>query len=126
MEWGNLLFWIIPFWVASALVVGVVAKRRGRDGINWFMFALVVSPFLAGLLAWVLPRPNHAIGETELQKPHTAPNMRPKHFVPDGMYAGIPYRVTPDSAIDALMPNGFVRFQNMELFLAAAAHKTAA
>ena len=120
------MFWIIPFWVALAFIVGLVANRRGRDGINWFMFALVVSPLFAGLLVWALRRPDDALGETKFDKLHAVPDTLPEHFIPDGMYAGIPYRVTPDSAIDALMRDGLVRFQNMELFLAAAANKTAA
>ena len=40
-------------------------------------------------------------------------------FEPEGEYCNIPYRVLPDSSIEAKMPGGLVKFKNMDLFLAA-------
>jgi hypothetical protein len=41
-------------------------------------------------------------------------------FEPDGVYAGIPYRVLPDCSIAAMMPGGLVKFKNMDQLLASA------
>ena len=42
-------------------------------------------------------------------------------FESDGVYAGIPYRVHPDTSIEAIMLGGLIKFKNMDQFLAAAA-----
>src|SRR5262245_12756124 len=47
-------------------------------------------------------------------------------FEPEGVYCSIPYRVLPDSSIEAMMPGGLVKFKNMELFLASSGSATAA
>lgn len=39
-------------------------------------------------------------------------------FQPDGVYAGIPYRVLPDCSIEAMMPGGLVLFKNINQLLA--------
>jgi hypothetical protein len=39
-------------------------------------------------------------------------------FKPDGAYDGIPYRVLPDASIEVMMPNGLVKFKNLEQLLA--------
>ncbi len=39
-------------------------------------------------------------------------------FEPDGVYAGIPYRVLPDATIEVNMPNGLVRFKDLDQLLA--------
>ena len=41
-------------------------------------------------------------------------------FEPDGVYAGIPYRVLPNCSIEAMMPGGLVRFKTLDQLLAAA------
>jgi hypothetical protein len=43
----------------------------------------------------------------------------------DGVYAGIPYRVLPDSSIEAMLPVGLVKFKNIDQFLAATANAPA-
>jgi len=113
---------IVVLWLALAWVVGFVANRRGRDGINWFLFATIISPLVAGLLLWAILRK----GQMHSEMPHIALDQQPKYFDADGTYAGIPYRVTRYNEIDAVMPYGYARFETMELFLAAAAEKTAA
>ena len=39
-------------------------------------------------------------------------------FKPDGLYAGIPYRVLPDATIEVMMPSGLVKFKNLDQLLA--------
>src|SRR5262245_1348042 len=41
-------------------------------------------------------------------------------FKPEAVYSSIPYRVLPDSSIEAMMPGGLVKFKSLHLFLAAA------
>jgi hypothetical protein len=56
--------------------------------------------------------------------PQTAIATHPGPFEPDGIYAGIPYKVLDPHGIDAMMPGGLVRFRNMEQFIAAAKGQT--
>lgn len=46
-------------------------------------------------------------------------------FEPDGVYAGIPYKVLDGDRIDAMMSGALVRFKSMEQFIAAATGQTA-
>ena len=39
-------------------------------------------------------------------------------FEPDGVYAGIPYRVLADNSIEAMLPGGLVKFKNLDQLLA--------
>ena len=41
-------------------------------------------------------------------------------FAPDGVYADVPYRVLPDCSIEAMTPEGLVKFENMDQFTASA------
>jgi hypothetical protein len=50
----------ILFWIGFAVVVGVAANNRGRNGVGWGLLALIISPILAGLLLLALPRPTPA------------------------------------------------------------------
>ena len=109
-------------WLASASLVGVAADRRNRDGINWFIIATIISPPLAALLVWALPRIEPSDSELALKRrrPVLERQSPAEDFVPDGIYGEIPYRVTRECAIDAVMSHGVVRFQTMEQFLVAA------
>jgi hypothetical protein len=49
---------IFLFWIGFAVVVGVAANSRGRNGVGWGLLAAVISPLLAGLLLLAMPRPN--------------------------------------------------------------------
>jgi|GEM_PF-2855002 len=40
-------------------------------------------------------------------------------FEPEGVYAGIPYRVLPDASIEAMMPGGLVKFKDIDQLMAA-------
>jgi hypothetical protein len=42
-------------WVFLAIVVGVAASSRARDGTGWFFLAVIISPLFAGLLLLALP-----------------------------------------------------------------------
>lgn len=41
---------LIFFWLGLAVVVGVWAGNRGRNGFGWFLLACLISPLLAGAL----------------------------------------------------------------------------
>ena len=43
-------------WIALAVIVWIVASRRGRIGFGWFLLSLLVSPVITGPLVLVLPR----------------------------------------------------------------------
>ena len=45
----------IYFWLAWSLCVAVAADTRGRNWTIWFVFALVLSPFVAGPLMLAMP-----------------------------------------------------------------------
>jgi hypothetical protein len=48
------MFWLI-IWLVLAVVVGVAANSRGRNGFGWFVLGIVISPLIAGLLLAILP-----------------------------------------------------------------------
>jgi hypothetical protein len=60
----NLLF----IWLGFAIVVGIAAAHRGRNGAAWLLLAVVTSPLIAGLLLLVLPDPNKERQQQELLK----------------------------------------------------------
>lgn len=45
---------IFVFWLVLAIVVGVIAGSRNRNGFGWFILALVISPLIAGILVLAL------------------------------------------------------------------------
>lgn len=47
---------ILLAYTALAIIVGVAASKRGRNGFGWFLLAFFISPVLTGPLALVLPR----------------------------------------------------------------------
>lgn len=48
---------LIVFWFGFAIVVGVIANNRGRSGIGWFLFSIILSPLLGLILVLALGRP---------------------------------------------------------------------
>jgi hypothetical protein len=62
---------ILLLWLGLALVVGIAASHRGRNGFGWFLLACVISPLVAGLLVLVLPN-----AEIERQKQEVLKNSR--------------------------------------------------
>jgi hypothetical protein len=132
------------FWIAFAVVVGVAAASRGRNGFGWFVLALLISPLIALLLVLVMQNrrsdnvsggpiilerhPNlyeqDAMPIDELASAPPAQIQASSPFEPDGVYAGIPYRVLETQAVDAFMSGSLVRFRNMDHFMAAASGGT--
>lgn len=46
---------ILACWVVFSVVIGWVASERGRDGLGWFLIALIISPLLGFLLLVAVP-----------------------------------------------------------------------
>jgi len=46
---------LLFLWPMFALLIGILAKARGRSGLAWFVLALVFSPLVAGLALLLLP-----------------------------------------------------------------------
>jgi hypothetical protein len=59
------LSWLV--WLGLAIVVGVAASHRGRNGVGWFFLAVVITPLIAGLLVLVLPDANIERQQQEIQ-----------------------------------------------------------
>jgi hypothetical protein len=128
----HMFFSIIFFWISFSIIVAVAANTRGRSGFGWFLLALLISPLISGLLVLALPRvqrvpevrlsrPTHSIqSENQIPTPSQGSNHSEKVFVPDGVFAGIPYKAIDGGAVIAMLPGGLVHFRTMELFVAAA------
>jgi hypothetical protein len=41
-------------WVLLSMGVAVMAHRRGRSIVLWFLLSIIMSPVITGLLAWGL------------------------------------------------------------------------
>ena len=54
-------------WVVFAIVVGIAASYRGRDGFGWFLLALLISPLVAVILLLLIPSLKDAV-DPELRK----------------------------------------------------------
>jgi len=62
-------------WIAFAVVVGVAANARGRDGLGWFFLALIISPLIALLLVLVMNRRSaESVGTVVFEKEARAAN----------------------------------------------------
>lgn len=46
---------VFVLWIGLAFVVGEIAARKGRSVGGWFVFALLLSPLIAGLLLLFMP-----------------------------------------------------------------------
>jgi hypothetical protein len=100
---------IFIFWLVFAFLVGIAASSRGRSGAGWFILAVIISPLLGILFVLVLPNLKHEAllnGLARREQPPRASiggkstrvsvDRTPQPFEPDGVYAGVPYRVAPD------------------------------
>ncbi len=138
---------ILLVWGALSFVVGIAANARGRSGLLWFLFSLLLSPLIGLILVLVMRNlrqerllrdggrripaptylnPTRTIDATEAPKARwggkasrVSVDRQVKPFEPDGIYAGIPYKVTSDGGIDANMQGATVRFATMDRFTAA-------
>ena len=45
---------VLIIWCVLALLVGIAADRRGRNGLGWALLSLVFSPLLAILFLLVM------------------------------------------------------------------------
>jgi hypothetical protein len=100
-------------WFAFALVVGVAAGSRGRNGVGWFVLSLFISPLIGLLLVLVMPSQQP---DNEQKQVSNAPA---QPFEPDGIHAGIPYRVMHDGSVNAIIQGATVRFADHSKFSAA-------
>jgi hypothetical protein len=48
---------LIFAWFVFAIVVGIAASARGRNGFGWFLLSLIISPLFGLILVLVLPNP---------------------------------------------------------------------
>jgi hypothetical protein len=134
---GELLFG----WFFFAFLVGLLASSKGRNSIGWLVLAAIVSPLIAGLILLVLPNLRHErlmrsiAGQARAEPPPLRRKLRhlsalggrstrvtldrddDTPFQPDGLYAGIPYRVTGRGTVEAVMQGKIVRFLTMERFV---------
>jgi len=42
-------------FIAFAIIVGILANNRGREGVAWGFISLFISPLIAGIILAVLP-----------------------------------------------------------------------
>jgi hypothetical protein len=124
---------IFIIWLVLAFLVGIAASSRGRSGAGWFLLAVIISPLIAILFVLALPNLKHQELLARLAKPEpplprsglggkstrVTVDRTPRPFEPDGVYAGVPYRVASDGSIDAIMQGAKVRFRDFEKFTGA-------
>ena len=103
-----MVFTFILFWGGFAIAVAVAANTRGRNAAGWFFLALLISPLLAGLI--VLALPSLVASGLSANRP----------FAPEGVLEGIPYRLLPEGAVEAMLPGGRVIFPDLDQLAAAA------
>ncbi|WP_157450528.1 hypothetical protein [Bradyrhizobium sp. ARR65] len=119
-------------WIILTGLVAAAAEARGRGFIAWFIVALFLSPVLGILLLLLFPNLKHdrlleaAIAQRQRPPPPKASflgrsdrvtiDRTPRPFEPDGVYAGVPYKVKADGSIEAIMQGAVVRFRDFEKF----------
>jgi hypothetical protein len=55
--------------IVGAVIVGIAANRRGRNGPGWFLLAVIISPLIAGILVLALPRSRAGVCVGEQPEP---------------------------------------------------------
>jgi len=125
---------IVIGWLMFAIIVGVSANSRGRSGFGWFVLAMVISPLIAILFLLALPnlRQQDLLKQIAVRRPPPLPkasfggradrvtvDRTPRPFEPDGVYAGVPYRVADDGSVHAIMQGSMVRFRDFDKFTGA-------
>jgi hypothetical protein len=132
---------IVLGWIIFAVIVGVAASARGRNGFGFFLLSLMLSPLIGILFVMAMPNLKHegllkqiadrTPAPMQLQ-PASTPQKRiggrsdrvtvdrtPQPFEPDGVFAGVPYRVADDGSIHAIMQGAMVRFRDFDKFTGA-------
>ena len=46
---------LLILWLVFAVLIGAAARTRGRNGVGWFLLAILLSPLVAGLILAILP-----------------------------------------------------------------------
>lgn len=46
---------LFAFWCLAAIAVGVWAANRGRSGVGWWLFSMLLSPLLGAIFVAVSP-----------------------------------------------------------------------
>ncbi len=46
---------LFAVWFIFAVIVGIGASSRGRNGLGWWLLAMLISPLLAVILLMLLP-----------------------------------------------------------------------
>jgi hypothetical protein len=124
---------IIIGWLLLSAVVSAAASSRGRNGIVWFLIAIVISPLIAVLFVLALPNLKHEELLSRLSRREPERQLKnigghssrvtvdrtPKPFEPDGVLGGVPYRVIDDGSIHAIMQGATVKFGSFEKFTKA-------
>jgi len=100
---GTVLF----FWIGFSIVVAVAASARGRTGILWFLLSLLISPLIALLLVLFMELKN-------VPSAAPPPSIPDAAFEPDSVYAGIPYRLSPDGSIEAVIQGARMWFSDFK------------
>lgn len=125
---------IVLLWFGFAFIVAIAAGSRGRSGAGWFMLAVIISPLIALIVVLVMPN----LRNEELLRRHSnggqlqsvgpggqstrvSIDRSPQPFEPDGVYAGVPYKVNPDGSIHAIMQGATVKFRDFDKFVGALA-----
>lgn len=126
-------------WFLLSAIVASAANSRGRTGSGWLLLSIIISPLLTGLLLFTLPRTrsNRSVAAVPAKPavsvvkttsdmttiPEADPaldRIQKPAFEPDGLYGGIPYKVSDAGAVEVMLAGGRVRFRSMEHFLALA------
>ena len=126
---------IVGAWIIFAVIIGIAASSRGRNGIGWFLISVLLSPLLGLLLLIALPRQDaeaRAIAAMAMgaARPHDSPtktfrttavrDKRDAPFVADGACSpACSYRVIDGGKVDAMLSAGLVRFRDMDQFMAS-------
>ncbi|KYK44887.1 hypothetical protein A1D31_11765 [Bradyrhizobium liaoningense] len=129
--------------MTGLIVIGAIVAflpflicATGRGGVWKFLCLLccvlalfgsvsIVGGVVAWILAWVFAGVALSAAHTERRLARVESKSRMTSgsttgpFVPDGVQAGVPYRVLKNGAIDAMMQGSVVRFANMERLLDA-------
>lgn len=113
---------VLIIWIVSAGCVAAAAEARGREGFGWLVLSLLLSPLIAILLLLVFPNLREQallerVSNSSRSYPPALPPPLPEGpFEPDGVFAGIPYKVRDNGAIDAIMQGSKVAFRDYEKF----------
>ena len=46
---------VFIIWFMFAVLVGALASSKGRSGLLWWGFAMILSPLIAGILLLIIP-----------------------------------------------------------------------